>query len=72
MGFAGEDFPRAYFTSLIGRTVDLEATRRLEAEMDAAVDSAGSPARAGAGGNGKGKAAPSPPANGQPQQGGKG
>ncbi|CAM9575861.1 unnamed protein product [Ectocarpus sp. 6 AP-2014] len=72
MGFAGEDFPRAYFTSLIGRTVDLEATRRLEAEMDAAVDSAGSPARAGAGGNGKGKAALSPPANGQPQRGGKG
>ncbi|CAB1112598.1 unnamed protein product [Ectocarpus sp. CCAP 1310/34] len=47
MGFAGEDFPRAYLTSLIGRTVDLEATRRLEAEMGAAVDSARSPAKAG-------------------------
>eukprot|EP00903_Cladosiphon_okamuranus_P016631 g15339.t1 len=72
MGFAGEDFPKAYFTSLLGRTVDVEATRRLEAEMDAAADSgggAGSPARAG--GAGKGKPPPSPgKANGQ--RGGKG
>ncbi|CAM9386539.1 unnamed protein product [Ectocarpus sp. 8 AP-2014] len=50
MGFGGEGFPRAYFTSLAGRTVDLEATRRLESEMDAAADNAGSPSRAGRGG----------------------
>ncbi|CAN0074402.1 unnamed protein product, partial [Laminaria digitata] len=51
MGFAGEDFPRAYFPSVIGRTVDAEATRRLEAEIDAAADA--SPARPGGGAKGR-------------------
>ncbi|CAN0007770.1 unnamed protein product [Pylaiella littoralis] len=62
MGFAGEDFPRAYFTSLVGRTVDVEETRRLRAEMDTAADNAraNSPAKAGGGGKGKGKEGKSP------------
>lgn len=66
---------------LVGRTVDVEATRQLEAEMDIAADngSGGSPARAGGGGAaGKGKSPSSPTgrANGQHQRrgssGGKG
>ncbi|CAM9448489.1 unnamed protein product [Ectocarpus sp. 12 AP-2014] len=70
MGFAGEGFPRAHFTSLVDRTVDLEATRRPGAEMGTAADRAGS---MGGGGTSKEKAAPSSsPANGQPQRGGKG
>ncbi|CAM9864465.1 unnamed protein product [Scytosiphon promiscuus] len=71
MGFAGEDFPRAYFTSLVGRTVDVEATRRLEAEMDIAADKSSSTRDGGASdsGSGKGKAPLSPPSvNGQQQQ----
>lgn len=57
-------------TQLVGRTVDEEATRRLEAEMDAAADNAGSPARAGGAGTGKGKPAEQSPlkANGQQKQ----
>lgn len=60
---------------LIGRTVDVEATRRLEAEMDAAADSgsAGSPARAGGAGAGAGKGKPpQSPVRANGQRGGKG
>ncbi|CAN0042565.1 unnamed protein product [Ascophyllum nodosum] len=55
MGFAGEDFPRAYFTSLIGRTVDVEATRKLKAEKTAAASAAAGAASPPRVGGGKGK-----------------
>ncbi|CAN0303990.1 unnamed protein product [Discosporangium mesarthrocarpum] len=45
IGFAGEDFPRAYFSSLVGRTAVGDTSDQLDAAMDIAVN--GSPAKAG-------------------------